>query len=114
MSKRLVVWLWLSVASVVVGAYLLYPIGSTGMNVLFFLWKAGMLSGLLSLLAGSKRWGFVVWAVLLGRSHRHDLPEDRQHRGFVPDGRQHCGGHFDAHCGGETAFLRTLFDENRY
>lgn len=63
MSKRLVVWLWLSVASVVVGAYLLYPIGSTGMNVLFFLWKAGMLSGLLSLLAGSKRWGFVVWAV---------------------------------------------------
>lgn len=59
-NHRLRIWLWLSVAAAVCGAFMLYPIGTTAANVFFILIKAGMVTGLIMLLAGN-RYGFCVW-----------------------------------------------------
>jgi hypothetical protein len=55
-------WLWLSIATTGIGAFLLYPIGSAMMNVLFIVIKIGMAAGIILLLAGSSR-GFPVWCL---------------------------------------------------
>jgi GNAT superfamily N-acetyltransferase len=68
--------------------------------------EGGMLSGLLSLLP-LKRWGSSSGRLLAGAIAMTCLKSPTG--GFVPDGRQHCGGHFEAHCGGETAFFKDSF-----
>lgn len=40
------VWLWISVAAAVVGAFMLFPIGTTPLNVIFVAVKACMVIGL--------------------------------------------------------------------
>jgi len=59
-------WLWISVIAAVTGAALLYPIGSAPLNVLFFLIKAGMVAGLLTMLRGSLSSGSRLWTVCSG------------------------------------------------
>ena len=61
MTKKLSVWLWISVVLVILGAFLLYPIGTMAMNVWFFIWKAGMLVGLIVLLKNGRHWGYWTW-----------------------------------------------------
>ncbi len=64
MSKSLTVWLGMSIAAALIGAIMLYPIGSTELNVVFVLVKTAMVTGLLvMLLAKKRRIGFAIWAV---------------------------------------------------
>lgn len=62
MSGKLTVWLWVSVATVIAGAFLLYPIGTAALDVVFVLVKLGMLFGLCLLLLFKRAGGFYVWA----------------------------------------------------
>ena len=62
MSKRLKIWLWVSIALAIGGAILLYPVGSAAANTVFGFIKLGMITGLLMLLIGGKKAGFPVWA----------------------------------------------------
>lgn len=59
-SKALVVWLWASVVVAVVGAVLLYPIGSATLDLAFVTVKIGMVAGLVALIRG-RGWGFGWW-----------------------------------------------------
>lgn len=63
LSKKLTVWLWVSVVLAIAGALLLYPIGSAGENAVFAAVKIGMVSGLLILIFGRKKGGFYLWAI---------------------------------------------------
>ena len=60
-STTLRVWLWISIAAAVMGAFMLYPIGTTGANATFVIIKVGMVASLATLLAGRRR-GFACWA----------------------------------------------------
>lgn len=62
MSTTLKVWLWLSVATAVIGALLLYPIGTPVLNVLFVVIKIGMVAGLMALIFAKYKAGFCIWA----------------------------------------------------
>jgi hypothetical protein len=61
--KWLTVWLWFAMITVVVGAFMLYPIGNPVADVAFLLVKAGMLVGIIWLLVSRKKKAFVLWAV---------------------------------------------------
>lgn len=63
LSKKLTVWLWISVALAIAGALLLYPIGSAGANAVFAVVKIGMVGGLLMLIFGKKTGGFYLWTI---------------------------------------------------
>jgi hypothetical protein len=62
-SKPLTAWLWFAAATVVIGAFMLYPIGTTATNVAFILVKVGMLAGIIALMATGSTKAFVFWAV---------------------------------------------------
>lgn len=66
MSKKFVIWLWLSVVLAVAGALMLFPIGSAAKNAVFVLIKIGMVSGLLVQLFAKKRGGLWLWTVCSG------------------------------------------------
>lgn len=55
-------WLWISVLAALIGAAMLYPIGGSGVNFLFLLIKAGMVTGLIMMLRGTQTSGFRLWA----------------------------------------------------
>ncbi|MEE8724083.1 MAG: hypothetical protein SOI23_04860 [Atopobiaceae bacterium] len=57
------VWLWISVAAAVVGAFMLFPIGTTPLNVIFVAVKACMVIGLAVVLFARRLSGFVLWSV---------------------------------------------------
>ena len=63
MTKQLKIWLWLSIAFTAAGAFLLYPIGKTALNILFIIIKIGMLTGLLILLFRKKKCGLFLWVL---------------------------------------------------
>jgi hypothetical protein len=63
MTKQLKIWLWLSIAFTAAGAFLLYPIGKTALNILFLIIKIGMLTGLLILLFRKKKCGLFLWVL---------------------------------------------------
>ncbi|CAB1250101.1 hypothetical protein ACFHWD_02165 [Clostridium sp. MT-14] len=63
MTQKLWLWLWLSVVMVISGALLLYPIGTTALNIIFVVVKIGMLAGLVILLFLRKKLGFYIWAL---------------------------------------------------
>ena len=60
-STTLRVWLWISIAAAVMGAFMLYPVGAAGANAVFVIIKIGMVASLVALLAGRRR-GFACWA----------------------------------------------------
>lgn len=62
MSVKLKAWLWLSVVMAIVGALLLYPIGTTIADSIFVAVKIGMVTGLILLLFPRKKVGFSIWA----------------------------------------------------
>ena len=62
-GRYLRLWLWLSVAAAVIGAVMLYPIGTVLLNTLFVLIKVAMVSGLLLMLLKKAMTGYKVWAV---------------------------------------------------
>jgi hypothetical protein len=64
--KKLKAWLWFALATVLIGVFLLYPIGSPFWNVCFLLVKAGMCAGILRLMRGGGREAFRFWAVFSG------------------------------------------------
>jgi len=66
MNKTLVVWLWISVALAVSGAYMLYPIGIWIADITFVIVKVCMVTGLLIMLAAKKAEGFYLWATASG------------------------------------------------
>lgn len=61
--KNLRIWLWISVAMALIGAFLLYPIGLTWANVVFILIKAGMVGGLLIYIFCQKNAGLILWMI---------------------------------------------------
>lgn len=63
MSTVLKVWLWISVAAAIVGAFLLFPIGAIALNVVWIVAKVGMIVGLILLLFPKKKVGFNIWVV---------------------------------------------------
>lgn len=63
MNRKLILWLWLSVITVIAGAFLLYPIGISVLNVIFVLIKIGMITGLIILLFLKKKLGFYIWSI---------------------------------------------------
>ncbi|WP_446897083.1 hypothetical protein ACSVC9_08605 [Clostridium sp. LBM24168] len=63
MTQKLRLWLWLSVVMVISGVLLLYPIGTSDLNIIFVVVKIGMLAGLAVLLFLRKKLGFYIWAL---------------------------------------------------
>lgn len=59
-------WLWFAAATVVIGAFMLYPIGSTAADLAFVLVKAGMLAGIIWLMRTRATRAFCLWAVCSG------------------------------------------------
>jgi hypothetical protein len=62
-SKPLTAWLWFAAATVVIGAFMLYPIGTTVANIAFILVKIGMFAGIIALMATGSTKAFAFWAV---------------------------------------------------
>ncbi|SMC60742.1 hypothetical protein [Papillibacter cinnamivorans] len=63
MTLPLKLWLWLSVITAVLGAVLLFPIGTVPLNILFLVVKAGMITGLMLLIFKRRRIGFSLWSI---------------------------------------------------
>ncbi len=62
LTKRLAVWLWISLAAAVAGAFLLYPISThTAANIIFIIIKCIMAAGLLILLIRHSAGGYCIW-----------------------------------------------------
>lgn len=61
-GRLLTWWLWFAIITVVVGAFMLYPIGTTLTNVLFIIVKIGMGAGIIALLVTRSMKSFCFWA----------------------------------------------------
>ena len=61
-STALTGWLWFAAATVLVGAYMLYPIGEPFADVAFLFVKAGMLAGIIWLMRERSRRALGFWA----------------------------------------------------
>ncbi|MGI6229417.1 MAG: hypothetical protein ACOYJL_00740 [Tractidigestivibacter sp.] len=61
-EKALMGWLWFAAATVVIGAIMLYPIGTPVANVAFLLVKAGMLAGIVWLMRSKSKAAWNLWA----------------------------------------------------
>lgn len=61
-NRALTPVLWASIAIALIGAFMLYPIGSTTLNVTFVVVKAGMLIGIVLMLGKDNfSTGYRVW-----------------------------------------------------
>jgi len=61
-GRKLKIWLWVSVVMAVMGALMLYPIGTGAADCIFILVKIGMVTGLMILIVSGKTGGYCTWA----------------------------------------------------